>query len=158
MVTADTVGTWLLGNRCLADAGASRAERVCLAAAQPSADLASGSNRQAPDRWCAVVRIQESNISFGSKMRRGRCPEPQVRNRRFALDLHRCAKMEDVAGTENVMALRQLASLTLSDEVRAEQVADDAAEDGSGAGAASADRADLRGRRSEQGSGGQAGP
>jgi hypothetical protein len=28
--------------------------------------------------------------------------------------------MEDVAGTENVMEVRQLASLTLSDEVRAE--------------------------------------
>lgn len=30
MVTAGTVGTWLLGNRGLADAGPSCAERVCL--------------------------------------------------------------------------------------------------------------------------------
>lgn len=55
---ADTVGTLLLAHRGLADAGVSRAECVCLAAAQPSADLALGSNRQAPNGCCAVVRIQ----------------------------------------------------------------------------------------------------
>jgi len=56
------------------------------------------------------------------------------------------------------MAVQQLASLTLSDEACRTEVADDAAEDGAGAGSESPDRADLRGRRSEHGSGGQAGP
>lgn len=81
-------------------------------------------HRAATDRHPMAGVLQcafrERNITFGSKRRRGQCPESQVCNRRFALDLRRCAKMEDVAGTENVMEVRQLASLTLSDEVRAE--------------------------------------
>jgi hypothetical protein len=48
------------------------------------------------------------------------------------------------------MAVRQLASLTLSDDERTDEVAYDAAEDGIGTGSESPDRADRRGRRSEQ--------